>query len=80
MNDLYAHEWSQFTNRLKPTLKLLRREKKAGKNKRIYEPQPLTPYARLLANADILEATKAKLRATHAALNPFELKKKLSSN
>jgi len=31
MNDLYANEWSQFTNHFKPTLKLLKREKQDGK-------------------------------------------------
>ena len=75
MNDLYAHEWSQFTNHFKPTFKLLKREKKAGKTVRIYEKKPQTPYQRLLNSADIPEATKARLRTEHAALNPFELKK-----
>jgi len=75
MNDLYAHEWSQFTNHFKPTFKLLKREKKAGKTVRVYEKKPQTPYQRLLNSADIPEATKARLRAEHAALNPFELKK-----
>jgi hypothetical protein len=58
MNDLYAQEWSPFTNHFKPTFKLLRREKKDGKTKRIYEkkPQPL------LESPDICEATKARLR------------------
>ena len=74
MNDLYAHEWSQFTNHFKPTFKLLKREKKAGKTVRVYEKKPQTPYQRLLNSADIPEATKARLRAEHAALNPFELK------
>ena len=77
MNDLYANEWSQFTNHFKPTFKLLRREKKDGKTKRIYEKQPQTPYQRLLASPDIPEATKAKLRAQHAGLDPFELKKNI---
>src|SRR5438552_2573408 len=75
MNDLYAHEWSQFTNHFKQTFKLLKREKKAGKTVRVYEKKPQTPYQRLLNSADIPEATKARLRAEHAALNPFELKK-----
>ena len=48
MNDLYGKEWSQFTNHFKPTFKLVRREKKGGKTKRIYETQPQTPYQRLL--------------------------------
>ena len=77
MNDLYAHEWSQFTNHFKPTFKLLRREKKDGKTVRVYEKKLQTPYQRLLDSADIPEATKARLRAEHAALDPFELKKRI---
>ena len=79
MNELYAKEWSQFTNHFKPTFKLLRREKKDGKTKRIYEKTPQTPYERLLASADIPEPTKAKLRAEHATLDPFELKKSIEA-
>lgn len=77
MNDLYANEWSQFTNHFKPTFKLLRREKQAGKTKRIYEQTPRTPYQRLLESPDVPEATKARLRAEHAALDPFALKKRI---
>jgi len=77
MNDLYALEWSQFTNHFKPTFKLLKREKKDGKTKRIYEKQPQTPYQRLLASTDIPEASKEKLRAQHAELDPFALKKSI---
>ena len=79
MNELYAQEWSQFTNHFKPTFKLLRREKQDGKTKRIYEQKPQTPYQRLLASPDIPEATKTKLRAEHAALDPFELKKSIEA-
>ena len=79
MNGLYAREWSQFTNHFKPTFKLLKREKKGGRTVRIYEKQPQTPYQRLLASPDISEATKAKLRAEHAALEPFELKKNIEA-
>jgi len=61
MNDLYAREWSQFTNHFKPPFKLKKREKKEGKAKRVYEATPRTPYQRLLESADIPEATKAKL-------------------
>jgi hypothetical protein len=77
MNDLYAKEWSQFTNHFKPTFKLLKREKKNGRTKRIYEKKPRTPYQRLLESADISEATKAKLRAEHEGLDPFALKKSI---
>lgn len=77
MNDLYAQEWSQFTNHFKPTFKLLKREKQNGKVKRIYEKQPQTPYQRLLASPDSPQTTKAKLRAEHAHLDPFALKKSI---
>ena len=77
MNDLYAREWSQFTNHFKPTFKLLRRDKKDGRTKRIYEKKPRTPYQRLLESADIAETTKAKLRTQHAPLDPFALKKSI---
>ena len=55
----------------------MKREKKEGKTKRIYEPTPQTPYQRLLACATIPEATKAKLRGQHAGLDPFALKKNI---
>jgi hypothetical protein len=77
MNDLYSQAWSQFTNHFKPTFKLVKREKKDGKTKRVYEPKLKTPYQRLLDSLDIPEATKAKLRRQHAGLDPFELKKNI---
>lgn len=79
MNDLYGREWSQFTNHFKPTFKLLRREKRDGKTKRIYESAPKTPYQRLLESPDIPEATKARLRAEHTTLDPFALKKSIEA-
>lgn len=79
MNDLYAHEWSQFTNHFRPTFKLLRRDKRASKTIRIYEKKPQTPYQRLLDSPDIEEVQKAKLRAEHSALDPFELKKNIEA-
>ena len=79
MNDLYALEWSQYTNHFKPTLKVLERQKKDGKTKRIYEKEPQTPYQRLLASPDIPEVTKSRLRAEHARLDPFALKKSIEA-
>ena len=75
MNDLYAKEWSQFTNHFKPTFKLVKREQQEGKTKRLYETTPKTPYQRLLESPDIPATTKARLRAEHTRLDPFELKK-----
>ena len=77
MNGLYAVEWSQFTNHFKPTFKLLKREKKKGRTKRVYEATPKTPYERLVESSDIPEAKKRELRDRHAKLDPFELKKNI---
>ena len=77
MNDLYANEWSQFTNHFKPTFKLLKRDKRGSKTVRIYHPTHQTPYQRLLESTHIDESTKTKLRQEHARLNPFELKKNI---
>jgi len=77
MNDLYANEWSLFTNHFKPTFKLLKRDKRGSKTVRIYEPMPQTPYQRLLGSPDIDEATKTRLREEHTRLDPFELKKNI---
>ena len=43
MNDLYAQEWSQFTNHFKPTFKLLKRDKQGGQTKRIYRKHRRRP-------------------------------------
>jgi hypothetical protein len=77
MNDLYAQEWSQFTNHFKPTFKLLKRDKRGSKTVRVYEPVPQTPYQRLLKSPDIDETSKITLRQEHAPLDPFELKKNI---
>lgn len=77
MNDLYAQEWSRFTNHFKPTFKLLMRDKRGSRTVRVYEPVPQTPYQRLLGSPDIEEATKTRLRQEHALLDPFELKKNI---
>jgi transposase InsO family protein len=77
LNELYAQECSPYHNHFRPTFKLARREKRAGKTIKIYEQHPKTPYQRLLESPDIPESTKVQLRAQHARLDPFALKKGL---
>ena len=79
LNDLYGQEWSQYQNHFRPTFKLEKREKKDGKTVKTYEKKPQTPYQRLLGSAAIPEATKERLRAEHARLDPFALKKSLEA-
>ena len=73
------NEWRPFTNHFKPAFKLLKREKKDGRTKRIQEKTPRPPYQRLLESAASPEATKVKLRAQHEALDPFALKKSMEA-
>ena len=77
LNDLHSQVWSQYQNHFRPTSKLLKREKKKGKTVKTYESHPQTPYQRLRACAAIPEATKERLRAEHARLDPFALKKSI---
>lgn len=75
LNGLYEREWSQYQNHFRPTFKLHRREKHGGKTRKIYEPQPQTPYQRLMDSPCIPPETKRRLEAEHLQLDPFELKK-----
>ena len=73
MNDLYATEWSQYQNHFRPTFKLPSRDQRESKTVR-RSASLQTPYQRLLDSPDIPKATKARLRAEQARLNPFALK------
>jgi hypothetical protein len=41
--------------------------------------KPLTPYQRLLDSPDVSKETKARLKAEHAQLDPFALKKSIET-
>lgn len=77
LNELYGQEWSQYQNHFRPTFKLLKREKKGGKTVKTYAKKPQSPYQRLLESEAIPEATKTRMRAEHARLDPFVLKKSI---
>ena len=63
----------QFVNLFSPSTKLERKEPREGiPEHRVYR-KPLTPYARVMANAHIAPAKKAELRALKESLNPFAL-------
>lgn len=73
INDLVKGACGQLLNFFHASLKLERKERCQGRLKRIYGPAQ-TPFARVLASAEVSEQTKRKLRETKARLNPFELK------
>lgn len=74
MNDLYANEWSLYQNHFCPVMKLIEKKKINSHYYKRYS-KPMTPYYRVLSLPHISEETKAKLRAQHKTLNPFELKR-----
>src|SRR5712675_228540 len=73
MNRLVKGEYGQLLNYFHASLKLDHKEHKGGKVQRIYGAAQ-TPLARVLASAEVSEATKQALREHKARLNPFALK------
>lgn len=76
INNLYVNEWRLYQNHFIPTMKCIKKEKINSKYKKKFD-KPKTPYERVLACDDIAPAMKEKLKAEHAQLNPFELKRRI---
>ena len=73
MNVLAKGAYGQLLNYFHASLKLDHKEHQNGKIRRIYGAAQ-TPLARVLASAQVSEATKQRLRQEKAGLNPFALK------
>ena len=73
MNELLKGAYGQLLNYFHASLKLDHKEHKGGKVQRIYGAAQ-TPLARVLASAQVSQATKARLLQQKAGLNPFALK------
>lgn len=73
MNALVKGPYRQLLNYFHASLKLDHKEREGGKVRRIYGAAQ-TPLARVLASAQVSEATKQRLRQEKAKLNPFALK------
>jgi hypothetical protein len=73
MNELAAGELGQFVNLFSPSMKLKSKKQiGTGKVRRKYH-DPVTPYIRVLASAQVSEEKKAELTNLKARLNPFAL-------
>lgn len=78
INELYANEWSAFTNFFCPTLKLKSKTRINAKLvRRYYAPQ--TPYERLLACEHLTPGAKAHLTKRFRSLNPFVLQRAIQA-
>ena len=76
INDLYRECWEPLHNYFLPSAKLEEKSRDGAKLKRKHD-KPKTPYERLLASPDVRAAMKEKLRKEKAALNPFQLHRRL---
>jgi hypothetical protein len=77
MNALVKGAYGQLLNYFHASLKLERKERKAGRVKRIYG-QAKTPLARVLASVEVTPQTKCRLKQEKARLNPFALKREVA--
>lgn len=53
------------------------KEKVLSKYRRTYEPNPRTPYQRILEHLEVDEVVKARMREEHGNLNPLVLKREI---
>jgi hypothetical protein len=73
INDLASGELRQFQNLFTASMKLESRSRTAeGRERRAYG-KALTPFARVMASAEVSAAQKLELAALKARLNPFAL-------
>lgn len=79
INRIHKEIWEPLNNYFLPSAKLITKTRKGAKVKRRHDT-PMTPCDRLLASPDVRKSTKAELRRTRKALNPFELKRQLESS
>lgn len=78
INTLYRELWEPLHNYFCPSAKLHSKERHGAKVQRRHD-KPATPCDRLLACEHIDAPTKQRLKATRAALNPFELARRIES-
>jgi hypothetical protein len=77
LNELYRH-LRLYTNYFQPVMKLTRKERTGAKVKKTYD-RPQTPYQRLMASPTTSKATRKRLQAEYATLNPAALKRTISN-
>lgn len=74
LNDLYQKEMRLYKNFFQPQIKLILKERVAGRIHRKYD-KAKTPYRRLLESPELSEKKKQELRNIYQSLNPAQLKR-----
>lgn len=77
MNDIY-NLWGAYQNHFSPARRLQSKTRVNSRWVKKYDP-PKTPYQRLMDSSHISQKNKRRLKAHHAVLNPFQLKKEIES-
>lgn len=72
LNALGTGALGQLQNHFLPTHRLREKRREGNRTVRVYGAAQ-TPYARVLAAAEVTAAKKAELRRLHGSLNPFQL-------
>jgi hypothetical protein len=76
INALYRECWELLHNYFLPSAKLEKKSREGAKVKRHHD-KPQTPCERLMGSAHLSAASKTRLKERRAALNPFELHRRL---
>lgn len=76
MNQLCKGALGQMHNHFLPTHQLQEKRRKGNRLTRVYGPAA-TAYARVLKASQVTKESKARLRALHKQLNPFELARQI---
>lgn len=76
LNDLYRNELRLFKNFFQPVIKLVLKERIAGRIHRKYD-KPKTPFLRLLESKEISKQKKKELMRIYLSLNPAQLKRQI---
>lgn len=76
INALCKGALGQLLNFFLPSMKLESKRKEGSKTVRVYD-RPATPLNRVLERSEVTGDKKAQLRALHASLNPFDLRRQV---
>lgn len=76
IQSLYRQELRLYKNFFQPVMKLARKERVAGRIRRVYA-LPQTPYQRLMESGQISPQAARELRRIYDSLNPADLKRRI---
>lgn len=78
INDLFRNELRLYKNFFQPVMKMVRKERVAGRLKRQYDV-PKTPCQRLLESEKLSDSAQRALKQCYQSLNPAKLKRTIDT-